>query len=214
MCCNAGLALAVSLAVATPRLAPGQSLGGRLVDRATRGAIEGVSVALVDTANKVIARAVSDTLGEFILDASAAGRYRLRFLDGSIALGESEEIAVREGDFHQRLYVLEVTGDLPVYLEFQVARQVAPLPGNVAPLYPSELRERSIEGDVLMQFVVDTAGRLVPGTLRALRSTDPAFTREVVRALMAMRFLPAELKDGTRVRQFVQMPFQFRLSRH
>jgi TonB family protein len=171
-----------------------------------------VSVRLTDTANVVIAQTVSDTLGEFLLTLERPGKYRLYFLSGAVELGASDPIEVSADDFHQRIYVLSAPRDSTVYFEFQVAKPVAVRPGNPGPRYPEELRARSIEGEVLMQFVVDTTGRVILGTLRVLRSTDPGFTREVERVLWRMRFLPAELKDGRRVKQLVQMPFQFTLT--
>jgi TonB family protein len=206
------LALA-SLAALPPRPAAAQTVAGRLVDRATRGVVEGVGVKLADSANVIVAQTVSDTSGEFLLNLERPGKYRLYFSAGNVGLGASEPINVSAEDFHQRIYVVDVRGGEPVYFEFQVAKQVAPLPGNRGPRYPEDLRARNIEGEVLAQFVVDTTGRPVAGTLRLLRSTDPGFARAVELVLWQMRFLPAELKDGRRVRQLVQMPFEFTLTR-
>jgi TonB family protein len=189
-----------------------QAVAGRLVDRATRGVVNGVTVRLTDTANVVIAQTASDTSGEFLLNVQRAGTYRLYFAAGNVELGASDPIDVGPDDFHQRIYLLNVLRDEPVYFEFQVAKPVAPRPGNRFPRYPADLRARSIQGEVLVQFVVDTAGKPVPGTFRVLRSTDPGFAQEVERVVWLMRFFPAELKDGRRVRQLVQMPFQFALT--
>src|SRR6185295_9502086 len=51
-----------------------------------------------------------------------------------------------------------VNTDQP-YFEFQVEKQVAPMPNNSAPRYPDMLRSANVEGEVLAQFVVDTSGR-------------------------------------------------------
>jgi bla regulator protein blaR1 len=98
------------------------------------------------------------------------------------------------------------------YFEFQVERPVAPAPGSQAPRYPDALREAHIEGQVLAQFVVDTSGHVDMRTFEALKSTNDAFTGTVRTALANMNFRPA-LVGGKKVRQIVQMPFVFSLSK-
>ena len=94
--------------------------------------------------------------------------------------------------------------------DFQVEKQVAPLPNNPGPRYPDMLRSANVEGEVLAQFVVDTTGRADIGTFKALKSSHDLFTIAVKSALSNMRFYPAEV-GGRRVKQLVQMPFQFSL---
>jgi TonB family protein len=98
------------------------------------------------------------------------------------------------------------------YFDFQVERQVYPRPGNTAPLYPPMLRDAKVEGEVLVQFVVDTSGNPVMNTFRILKSYHALFTSAVLQALPQMHFSPAEL-GGRKVRQLVQMPFQFNMTR-
>lgn len=98
------------------------------------------------------------------------------------------------------------------YFEFQVEKPAQLVPGTPSPRYPDSLRTARVEGSVLVQFVVGTDGRADPSTFKELRSTDPRFTEAVRLALPAMRFTPAEV-GGTRVKQLVQMPFVFGLSR-
>lgn len=201
-----------SLTALSTRPAAAQAVGGRLVDRTTRGVVEGAAVKLTDTANVVIVQTVSDTSGEFLLNLERPGKYRLYFLADTVVLGASELIDLGAADFYQRIYLVDVRREEPVYFEFQVVKRVAPRPGNRAPRYPPDLRDRNIEGEVLIQFVVDTTGQPEPRTVRVLRSTDLEFTREVTQALLLMKFFPAELRDGKRVRQLVQMPFRFTLT--
>jgi protein TonB len=106
-------------------------------------------------------------------------------------------------------------GSAPVgdqtYFEFQVEKQVAPTPGNPQPRYPDMLRSANVEGEVLVQFVVDTTGRAEMGTFKVLKSSHDLFTNSVKQALAAMRFYPAEI-GGRKVKQLVQQPFNFSLS--
>jgi periplasmic protein TonB len=97
------------------------------------------------------------------------------------------------------------------YFDFQVEKQVAPAPGNAPPRYPDFLRTASVEGEVLAQFVVDTTGRAEMSSLKILKSSHDMFTNSVRSALPQWRFLPAEV-GGRKVRQLVQMPFNFTLT--
>src|SRR4029078_12939409 len=42
------------------------------------------------------------------------------------------------------------------YFEFQVEKQVAPMPNNAGPRYPDMLRSENVEGELLAQLVLDT----------------------------------------------------------
>jgi len=98
------------------------------------------------------------------------------------------------------------------YFEFQVEKQVAPAPGNPSPRYPDMLRSANVEGEVLVQFVVDTSGRVEMPTFKVLKSSHDLFTNAVRQALSTMRFYPAEI-GGRKVKQLVQQPFNFTLTR-
>ena len=109
-----------------------------------------------------------------------------------------------------------VGGTAPVgdqtYFEFQVEKQVAPAPGNRGPNYPDMLRSANVEGEVLVQFVVDTTGKVENGSIKILKSSHDLFTNSVRQALNSMRFYPAEI-GGRKVKQLVQQPFNFTLTR-
>ncbi len=98
------------------------------------------------------------------------------------------------------------------YFEFQVEKQVSPFPGNAGPRYPDMLRSANVEGEVLAQFVVDTTGRADMSTFKVLKSTHDLFTNAVKATLPNMKFYPAEV-GGHKVKQLVQMPFQFNLTK-
>ena len=98
------------------------------------------------------------------------------------------------------------------YFEFQVEKQATPLPGNAQPAYPEMLKAAGVQGEVLAQFVVDTTGRPEMSTFKVLKSSHDLFTISVKNALVSMRFHPAEIA-GRKVRQIVQMPFVFGLSK-
>jgi periplasmic protein TonB len=94
----------------------------------------------------------------------------------------------------------------------QVDKQVGVIPGNTPPRYPDVLRSSGVEGQVIAEFVVNEQGRAEEGSLRFVRSDNQLFEDAVKAALFRMRFIPAEV-GGVKVRQLVQMPFVFKLSR-
>jgi TonB family protein len=100
----------------------------------------------------------------------------------------------------------------PAYFEFQVERAASPQPGNLAPRYPDSLRVARIEGEVLAQFIVDTLGRPDMTSFKVIKSTHDLFTNTVKASLPNMLFYPAEV-GGRKVKQLIQMPFQFNLTK-
>ena len=103
-------------------------------------------------------------------------------------------------------------GSLATFRADQVERQVSLISGSAAPRYPETLRMAGVEGKVVAQFVVDFEGRVENETVRIVRSDNSLFDDAVRTALTKMRFTPAE-SAGRKVRQTVQMPFVFALSR-
>jgi periplasmic protein TonB len=102
------------------------------------------------------------------------------------------------------------TTDVP-FDAMRVEKAVVALPGAV-PSYPDMLRSAGVEGQVMIQFIVDTTGRAEPGSITVLSSTHELFAQSVKNAIPRMRFMPAEI-GGRRVRQLVQQPFGFSLHR-
>jgi protein TonB len=98
------------------------------------------------------------------------------------------------------------------YFEFQVEKQVSVAPGSAPPRYPDMLRSASVEGEVLVQFVVDTTGRVDMSQYKVLKTSHDLFSNAVKNALTNMRFYPAEI-GGRKVRQLVQQPFNFTLTK-
>ena len=95
------------------------------------------------------------------------------------------------------------------YLEFQVETPAA-IRRAVAPTYPPAMLRNRVEGEVLVQFVVNESGVADMSTFRVVRSPNNEFTESAKIAIQATRFIPAKL-NGVNVRQVVQQPFTFAL---
>lgn len=93
-----------------------------------------------------------------------------------------------------------------------VEKPALSLPGSPVPAYPEMLQRAGVEGEVVAQFVVDTTGRVEPGSFRAIREGHALFVAAVERVLPRMRFVAAEA-GGRRVRQLVQQSFVFAIAR-
>jgi hypothetical protein len=62
------------------------------------------------------------------------------------------------------------------------------------------------------EFVVDSTGRVRPGSLVLVEASHPQFASSVRRVVPAYRFTPARVQ-GRRVAQRVRVPFEFEMGR-
>jgi protein TonB len=69
-----------------------------------------------------------------------------------------------------------------------------------------------VEGQVLVQFIVDERGRPDMASFKVIKSSDAAMTESVRKAVSEMFFFPAEA-GGQKVKQLVQVPFNFAAAR-
>ncbi|MEO6001508.1 MAG: TonB family protein [Opitutus sp.] len=80
---------------------------------------------------------------------------------------------------------------------------------QVAPAYPAAERSAGITGDVVVEFVVDEAGRVQQA--RIVQSSHPAFESTTLRAVQKWRFEPGK-KNGQAVRFRMLAPVHFSLN--
>ena len=98
------------------------------------------------------------------------------------------------------------------YFEFQVEKPAQAASGNPSPRYPEVLKSSGVEGKVMAQFVVMETGRADMDQFKILSSDNELFSNAVRDVVPRMRFLPAEI-GGHKVRQLVQLPFEFKINR-
>jgi len=79
------------------------------------------------------------------------------------------------------------------------------------PRYPDPLRAAGVTGRVVVRLVVDTSGRVEPGSIVIRESSHDLFAQSVRAVLPSLRFTPAEA-GGRKVRMLVDLPFEFRLN--
>ena len=98
-----------------------------------------------------------------------------------------------------------VTGE--TFLQEQVDDPVQ-IVNPVKPRYPPVLQQAGVQGNVEVQYVVDTTGHAEPNSWRVMRSTNPQFEAPAREAIMKTLFKPARIK-GAAVRQLVQQNIKF-----
>jgi len=79
-----------------------------------------------------------------------------------------------------------------------------------APAYPASLRNDGVSGSVMVEFVVDTTGRVV--SAEPIKWTHREFVEPAVRAVLRWRFEPGTL-DGRKVRFRMAVPIEFSAER-
>lgn len=84
--------------------------------------------------------------------------------------------------------------------------QVPVVVKQVAPSYPMELRERGVQGVVMVDMLVDSTGRVVDATVA--RASHPVFAERAIEAAKAWTFKPA-MADGRAITTRVRVPFEF-----
>jgi protein TonB len=109
-------------------------------------------------------------------------------------------------------WALSHPGPEGAYTSDVVERSAWPQQDNPHPRYPESLQRQGVEASFVVQFVIDSTGRVDAKTLDFPKETHPAFLKAVRDALLRSRYLPAELA-GMRVRQLVQQQFTFVIAR-
>jgi len=82
--------------------------------------------------------------------------------------------------------------------------------GQRSPEYPAWERNNGRDGEVVLRFVVDTAGRAEPSSMVVVMASSQRFMESVCTFIAGAKFTPATIGDRP-VRQAVEEPFSFSL---
>lgn len=77
--------------------------------------------------------------------------------------------------------------------------------------YPTDLMLEGIEGEVLLEAVVDSTGRVERETIRVLAASRPGFRSSAIEMLAQTRFHPAR-RGNAPIAAVVQVPVKFELA--
>jgi TonB family protein len=204
--------------LAFARSTAAQTIGGEVVEAMTAKPLRTYQVRLFYLAQGDTTGArdstTTDERGLFQFAGQGVGAYRLEFglADSRLATSARVEASTRDTMIALRFLVpvLELGGAQA--LDSNEVQEVArPLPSNVL-RYPKDMLSLSMTGEVVARFVVDSTGRVRPGSFAVLRASHPAFTRAVTEALPKFRFAAARV-GGIPVPQWVVQPFTFSIER-
>jgi hypothetical protein len=178
-------------------------------------------VALLDSAGRAIQHTVTDSVGQFLLEAPRPGKYRVQFLiyRWEPLAGPVDTLA--EGTFKQRVYPLAFANML-VADTSSVRQQGAAakrdsrekvqaiddllradesesgwqsrraMRFSYGLKYPEDLFTKGVGGSVLARFIVDATGLARPGSWVTLFASNPEFEDAVKSKLPDARWMPAQ----------------------
>jgi TonB family protein len=201
--------LLTMLAMVIPVATSAQSIAGRIVLDIGHWPLRNAAVELMaDGSAKWVDSTTTDTTGVFYLNALHDGQYYVQIIaprfnevllkTPALLLSSSEDV---QREFVVPFYSLVVT-------EKQAETPARYKLNPPIPKYPRELEASGLEGSVVAQLVVDTTGRVAPGSFRILRSSHPDFSQAVRDVVFKMLFEPARIR-GRPVRQLVEQRFEF-----
>ncbi|MGB3544540.1 TonB family protein, partial [Rubrivirga sp.] len=165
---------------------------------------------------QVIRSAGNDGLDQAALEAVAASRFEPGMQDGQpVRVRFAVPVAFRLGDSPARSERRPAPGRVDVDNPeiFEVAEDQPELIGGLAALqervvYPEMAREAGIEGQVVVQFVVNEQGRVEDAVV--LRSPDDMLSRASLEAVNGLEFRPGQ-DGGVPVKTRFAVPVTFRL---
>ncbi|HEX8692768.1 MAG TPA: TonB family protein [Longimicrobium sp.] len=79
-------------------------------------------------------------------------------------------------------------------------------------VYPESLREAGVTGQTVLQFVIDENGRVEPGSVEVVSSSNDEFAAAARRIVSSMRFSPAK-SGGRSVRVTTTLPVTWTIGR-
>lgn len=207
-----------ALLLALPTRAQSQqpAEAGLARDAATKTPLECLHVALVDSADRAVAHAVTDSAGTFVLVAPGPGTFRVRFelfgwerLVGpfdTLAAGEMKE---REYPlaFEQALVSDGLTPakwiDALRKREDGAWRSASAMTPDAPLRYPRVMIAGGTSGSVVAQYIVGERGTVRSASWRPLEFSHPEFLTAVRAAVPTLRYQPARI-DGRPVCSLVR----------
>jgi TonB family protein len=126
------------------------------------------------------------------------------------SLSASSAAAAKASSFSRQFWTAGI--DKKVGSESANGPTPAKLIGDMPhPVYPEFLRKNSVEGEVVVRFVIDVTGHPDMATIEVVRTPHEAMTAAVRRVVQQMRFEPARIggPDSPARTELVQISFVF-----
>jgi len=213
---------AATLAALVPTRLPAQMVEAGVARDAKRGTpLECLHVALLDSAGRAVAHTVTDSIGQFMLEAPRKGRYRVQFLVYRWEPLAGPVDTLVEGVFKHRVYPLAFANMLvadTATVRLQGAASARDNREKVKEIdellradesyggwqsrrsarfayglqYPPALFTAGVGGSVLARFIVDRTGLARKDSWVTLFASHPEFEEAVRSKLSDARWIPAQ----------------------
>jgi len=187
-----------------------RTVTGRLVDKETGNPVKDASVLLIGTGQKT----TSNALGFFQIQSDSALSIEINSAGYPILQVKLPDVS----SFKIELVKAPVS-DKPVDAGFKIKEQMASFPNGLQSFYkyisdnmkfPREVRNGTVNGKVLVEFVVDSTGQIPPDEVKINQSLSKACDEEAIRLIKGSpRWNPGIQKDKP-VRQKMIVPVVFR----
>ena len=191
-----------------------QTLDGTVRVAETRAPLRNALIVIIaDGSNQLVDSTRVDTAGVFYLNAPKPGTYRVEIRsppDLNAETFSAPSVVLDSAATAERVYL--VPAARLVLYESQVEKPTRPKV-QTPPKYPSQLERTRIQGDVVMQFVVTSAGNVDMATVKVLSSPSMDLSEAVRLTLLQSVFYPAQI-NGQPVSQLAQQKFRFRVPHH
>jgi TonB family protein len=103
----------------------------------------------------------------------------------------------------------EKTSEDEVYNLRDLDQKPEPKRPQAPPVYPFDLKRKEIQGKAMVQFVIDTKGKV--RDVEIIEASHAAFGRAAVDAVSQWKFTPG-IKDGKPVNTRMRIPVNFNLN--
>jgi TonB family protein len=115
-----------------------------------------------------------------------------------IPAGQAADLA-REGRLTDAAEIVRSAQPVPVELVTDKPRLLNrdEVVGLLLSYYPPVLRQAGVEGSALVQFVVDTSGRVIAKSVTVVSSTNPLFGDAAISVARRARFSPGRIATGS-----------------
>ena len=203
------LAAGMAVVLIAPAAAGAQVVGGQVVDASAGTPLAGIPVFLTLAEGErrlLVGEAASNPSGHFQIIFAKPGTYQLFFGDTARPIGVGPIDTISTDSVHLRQYAVPLFAHN--FLKTEVGLPAQPSQKNQGPEYPANLRNQGVNGEVQLEFVIDTTGRVDAASIKVHCATAPEFEKAVRKHLARVRFIPAKWRGFT-VRQFVDLPYQF-----
>lgn len=172
-------------------------VGGRVLDETSAKPLACIEVALVNAADRMVARTRTRPDGSFEFAAPELGVYRLAFLmSRHTPLYSAPDSLTPSTDKEQTYRVaLEFDPSPSGYVDSEAAGLWFTEPGQPTGASPRDFGARHLDGFVVARYAIGLDGRVIPTSVDVLYSSAPAYDRAFRASILQTRFITSRFPE-------------------